>query len=170
MNECRCVNVHDLCELSMYEWLYMYECTWIILCVHDFLVNSFLYCFCIYFYIYLFIWLHWVLVVCRVFDLHCSMWDLVPWSGMEPGPHALEVWSLTHCTTREVPMCSFFWGRFWVVSSWGLLWMMVLQPSSRVICSSVLQGEWDPRRKGLRRGSQAHSRGLKDLSLPHPHF
>ena len=33
----------------------------------------------------------------------CSMWALVPWSGMKPGPPALETWSVSHWTTREVP-------------------------------------------------------------------
>ena len=37
--------------------------------------------------------------------LSCGMWDLVPLPGIEPGPSALEVWSLNHWTTREVPMC-----------------------------------------------------------------
>ena len=32
-----------------------------------------------------------------------SMWDLVPWPGIEPGPPALEAWGLGHWTTREVP-------------------------------------------------------------------
>ena len=31
------------------------------------------------------------------------MWDLVPRPGIEPGLPALEVRSLTHWTTREVP-------------------------------------------------------------------
>ena len=31
------------------------------------------------------------------------MWDLVPWPGIEPRPPALGAWSLSHCTTREVP-------------------------------------------------------------------
>ena len=35
--------------------------------------------------------------------LSCGMWDLVPWPGIEPGPHALGAQSLTHWTTREVP-------------------------------------------------------------------
>ena len=34
------------------------------------------------FFVYLFIWLCWVL-------LSCSMWDLVPWPGIKPGPPAL---------------------------------------------------------------------------------
>ena len=36
-------------------------------------------------YFYLFIWLYWVLVVAgRIFS--CSMWNLVPWPGIEPFP------------------------------------------------------------------------------------
>ena len=31
------------------------------------------------------------------------MWDLVPWSGIKPGPPALKIWSISHWTTREVP-------------------------------------------------------------------
>ena len=30
------------------------------------------------------------------------MSDLVPWPGIEPRPPALEVWSLSHWTTRKV--------------------------------------------------------------------
>ena len=37
----------------------------------------------------------------------CSMWDLVPWPLMEPGPLALVLWSLSHWTTREVPGLTF---------------------------------------------------------------
>ena len=36
-------------------------------------------------------------------DLSYSMWDLVPWLGIKPRPPALEAWSLSHWTTREVP-------------------------------------------------------------------
>ena len=38
-----------------------------------------------------------------MWTLSCSMWDLFPWSGVEPGPPALGVQSLSHWTTREVP-------------------------------------------------------------------
>ena len=74
--------------------------------------------------IYLFIWLRWVLVAtygtfiatCRIFVAPCgifscgmrtlsrSMWDLVPWPGIEPGPPASGAWSLNCWTTREVPI------------------------------------------------------------------
>ena len=36
-------------------------------------------------FIYLFIWLLWVMAH-RIFNLHCGMWDLVPWPGIKPGP------------------------------------------------------------------------------------
>ena len=35
------------------------------------------------------------------------VWDLVPWPGIEPGPPELGVWSLNHCTTREVSLYLF---------------------------------------------------------------
>ena len=41
-----------------------------------------------------------LVVACELFS--CSMWDLVPWPGIEPGPPALGAWSLSHWTTREV--------------------------------------------------------------------
>ena len=37
-----------------------------------------------------------------VLSLSCSIWNLVPWPGIEPGAPALRVWSLSHWTTREV--------------------------------------------------------------------
>ena len=59
-----------------------------------------------------FSWLHQVLVaICKIFGcgmqtLSCSMWDLVPWPGVEPGPPALRAWSLNSWITREVPKVS----------------------------------------------------------------
>ena len=40
-----------------------------------------------------------------------SVWDLVPWSGIEPGPSALGAWSLSHWPTREhrPPHSSWCW-------------------------------------------------------------
>ena len=35
--------------------------------------------------------------------LNCSVWDLVPWPEIEPGPPALGAQSLSPWTTREVP-------------------------------------------------------------------
>ena len=66
------------------------------------------------FNIYVFIWLHQVLVAaCRIFNLHCSvqdlrcsLWDLVPWPGITPGPPAnLGAKCLSHGTPpgRSLP-------------------------------------------------------------------
>ena len=52
---------------------------------------------------YSFIWLHWVFVAtCRIFS--CGMWVLMPQPGVEPELPALGAQSLSHWTTREVPM------------------------------------------------------------------
>ena len=40
---------------------------------------------------------------CGIQTLSFGMWDLFPWSGIEPAPSALGVKSLSHWTTREVP-------------------------------------------------------------------
>ena len=56
-----------------------------------------------------FICLCWVLVAecgiftCSLQTLSCSIWDLVPWPGIKPKSPALEAWSLSHWSTREVP-------------------------------------------------------------------
>ena len=39
-----------------------------------------------------------------IFDFCCGMRNLVSWPGTEPGPPALGAWSLSHWTTREVPV------------------------------------------------------------------
>ena len=53
-------------------------------------------------YFYLFIWLWQVFFVAHgIFN--CNMWDLVLWSGIEPGPPALGAWRLNHMTNSEVP-------------------------------------------------------------------
>ena len=63
-----------------------------------------------YFSSYLFIWLHQVLVVaCRIFSygiqtLSCGKCELVLWPWIKPSTPALGVWSLSHWTTREVPL------------------------------------------------------------------
>ena len=40
---------------------------------------------------------------CSTWDLYHHMWDLVHWTGLEPGPLALGAWGLSYQTTREVP-------------------------------------------------------------------
>ena len=53
---------------------------------------------------YLCIWLPGLIAGCRI-CFSCSMWDLVPWPGMEPRVPALGAQSLSHWTTREVLSC-----------------------------------------------------------------
>ena len=69
----------------------------------------------------LFIWLYRVLVAVHGYD----MWDLIPWPGIKPGPPALGVWCLSHCTTGEVPSAtSLTWCaistqiRIWISQGW----------------------------------------------------
>ena len=52
----------------------------------------------------------WRIFSCNMWTLSCNMWDLVPWPGIKLP--ALGVRSLSHWTTREVPLL-----HFWVVSS-----------------------------------------------------
>ena len=42
-----------------------------------------------------------------------GLWDLVPQPGIEPGPSAFGVWNLSHWTTREVPLTSFWKWQTW---------------------------------------------------------
>ena len=50
------------------------------------------------------VWLHQALVVsCRIVDLSCGMWYLIPWPRVKPGPPALGVQHLSHWTTSKVP-------------------------------------------------------------------
>ena len=39
----------------------------------------------------------------NIYVFSCSMWDLVPWPGIEPRLPTLGMRSLSHWTTREVP-------------------------------------------------------------------
>ena len=40
--------------------------------------------------------------ICSMWTRSCSMWDLLPWSGTEPRPPTLGVWSLSHWAIWEV--------------------------------------------------------------------
>ena len=56
------------------------------------------------------------------------MWNLVPSSGIEPQPPALGAWSLSHWTTREVPL----------LESWAIHCAQNLGCESRVcVCVCV---------------------------------
>ena len=59
-----------------------------------------------YYYYYLFIWLSWVLISAHGL-FSCSMWDLVPWPEIEPGPPALGPQNLSHWTTRGASQRSY---------------------------------------------------------------
>ena len=83
---------------------------------------------------HLFIWQHqdlgvaWEifspLAACRIFSCSmgilscgmqtcsCGVWDLVPWPGVTPRPPICGELSLSHCTTREVPMKHFSYRTF----------------------------------------------------------
>ena len=41
---------------------------------------------------------------CSMQILNYSMWDLILWPGIKPRPHALGMCSLSHLSTREVPI------------------------------------------------------------------
>ena len=48
----------------------------------------------------------WNLFSYGIQTLSCGIWDLTPWPGIEFGPPALGAQSISHWTTREVPMTS----------------------------------------------------------------
>ena len=48
------------------------------------------------------------IAACCVWDLHCGMWNIVSWPGIEPGFPTLGAWNLSHWTTREVPVGPIF--------------------------------------------------------------
>ena len=47
-------------------------------------------------------WLLHLFTYFNVPGLNCSMWDLVPWPGIDPGPQALGAQSPSHWATEEV--------------------------------------------------------------------
>ena len=62
-------------------------------------------------------------------SLSCGMWDLVSWPGIETGSPALGVRSLSHWTTREVPLWNFSLERWKKIlgmddgDDWTTVWM-----------------------------------------------
>ena len=91
-------------------------------------------------FFYLFDYTQLVLVAAHgIFHLHCSVWGLVPWPGIEPGLPALGAQCLSPGTTREVPhhphsilvnsqltwfslfSCSLSFTHTWIISSVNIL-------------------------------------------------
>ena len=52
-------------------------------------------------------WTDWF-IYSAALGLSCGMWDLVLWPGIESGPPALGMWSLSRWTIREVPIVHWF--------------------------------------------------------------
>ena len=75
----------------------------------------------------------WDLFTCNVWTLSWGMWDLVPWLGIEPMPPAPEAQSLSHWTTKDVPI---FLLLLFLVA--GLLTHCTLTPGA----SMTLQGHY----------------------------
>jgi len=71
--------------------------------------------------------------------LSCSVWDLVPWPGMEPGPPALGEWSLCHWTTREVSQHHNF-SRFW---EWNFLPPLLILFRGELLQEVLLASTWE---------------------------
>ena len=78
------------------------------------------------------------LEACRIFScglwtLSCSMWDLVPWPGIESRPLALGAWILSHWITREAPEGQ-FWSSCWeALELTILIWLMLSCPDSELL-------------------------------------
>ena len=78
-----------------------------------------------FFFFNMFIYLTALGLSCGIF--WCDMWDVVPWSGIEPGLPALGAQSLSHWTTREIPSLPYWWLKLGP-SSLELLGNTLLQP------------------------------------------
>lgn len=64
-----------------------------------------------------------ILLLCGMRTLRCFVWGLVPGPGMEPGPHALREWSLSHWTVNPTDGFSHwlaFGGLWFSAHTWGL--------------------------------------------------
>ena len=67
-----------------------------------------------FFNMFFFFFLMVTFIYLATLGLSRSMWDLVPWSGFEPGPPALGMQNFSHWTTEEIPcfilfICFYFW-------------------------------------------------------------
>ena len=66
-----------------------------------------------------------------------GLWDLVPWRGMETRPPAFEVQSLSHWTTREVPV-------IWIISFKPVVLKILVSGSLY-----TFKNYWGPKRASL---------------------
>ena len=64
--------------------------------------------------------------------LSCRMWDPVPWSGIKPGPCALEARSLSHQTTREVLTHHFRRSQAWGGTHWFCFQEASFNPTTKI--------------------------------------
>ena len=69
-----------------------------------------------------------LVAVCELLVAAC-MWGLVLWPGLKDGPPSLEMWNLSHWTTREVlvalmKLCVFLGRALWArrQGAWDLIW------------------------------------------------
>ena len=67
-----------------------------------------------------------VFIYLATWGLSYSIWDLVPWLGVKPGPPALEVQSFSHWTTREVPRAWISWE--WFIIQINTVWKINFPP------------------------------------------
>ena len=78
--------------------------------------------------------------------LICGIQDLIPFTGMEPGPPALGVMSLSHWTSREVP------GKLALESSFILSGFMVIEMNYFSSRSLALGESPTSHNRGVRHG------------------
>ena len=100
-------------------------CTYFVNIFSHFVARLFIYLIMSFFFnVYLFTYF-------AVPGLSCSMWDLIPWPGIEPGPPTLGAQSLSPWTSREIPvMVSFDEHMFLILikyktSVFFLLWLLL---------------------------------------------
>ena len=93
--------------LNMHEHLNKIKMLNLILCTFTTIFLNYKLCCISFFFQYLVISLAPPGLSCIMQTLCCDTWDLVAWPGIEPRPPALGAWTLSHWTTREVPIVAF---------------------------------------------------------------
>ena len=71
-------------------------------------------------------------------SLRYSTWDLVPWLGVEPGPPALEVQTLSHWTIREISMCHNLCYNFLSLFRWLIIFQYHENTTTNKLCTSLV--------------------------------